>query len=111
MEILQNHESAGGAGRYDVSKDKFWQLIFLRFHTFFIFFILALPEVKVMPRIQSRRPGERTSMFCHVIGEPFPEVNDTVPRSGYIFFQSRLPWSLVDLTIVVCVYLGGLAEK
>ncbi|XP_050437468.1 follistatin-related protein 5-like [Adelges cooleyi] len=34
----------------------------------------TLPEVKVMPKIQSRKPGERTSMFCHVIGEPFPEV-------------------------------------
>lgn len=34
----------------------------------------TLPEVKVTPRIQSRRPGEKTSMFCHVIGEPFPEV-------------------------------------
>lgn len=37
--------------------------------------IAAVPEVKVTPRIQSRRPGEKTSMFCHVIGEPFPEVN------------------------------------
>lgn len=44
--------------------------------TFFIFSpFKALPEVKVMPRIQSRRPGEKTSMFCHVIGEPFPEVS------------------------------------
>ncbi|XP_015374342.1 PREDICTED: follistatin-related protein 5-like isoform X1 [Diuraphis noxia] len=34
----------------------------------------TLPEVKVTPRIQSRRPSEKTSMFCHVIGEPFPEV-------------------------------------
>lgn len=36
---------------------------------------IALPEVKVTPRIQSRRPGEKTAMFCHVIGEPFPEVS------------------------------------
>ncbi|XP_050531611.1 follistatin-related protein 5-like [Daktulosphaira vitifoliae] len=34
----------------------------------------TIPEVKVTPRIQSRRPSEKTSMFCHVIGEPFPEV-------------------------------------
>ncbi|KAK7788916.1 hypothetical protein R5R35_007352 [Gryllus longicercus] len=34
----------------------------------------TIPEVKVTPRIQSRRPGEDASMFCHVIGEPFPKV-------------------------------------
>ncbi|KAK7603150.1 hypothetical protein V9T40_003149 [Parthenolecanium corni] len=34
----------------------------------------TIPEVKVTPRIQSRRPGEEASMFCHVIGEPFPKV-------------------------------------
>ena len=34
----------------------------------------AIPEVKVTPRIQSRRPGKDASMFCHVIGEPFPKV-------------------------------------
>ena len=34
----------------------------------------AIPEVRVTPRIQSRRPGEEASMFCHVIGEPFPKV-------------------------------------
>ncbi|CAG2067962.1 unnamed protein product, partial [Timema podura] len=34
---------------------------------------MAIPEVKVTPRIQSRRPGEESSMFCHVIGEPFPK--------------------------------------
>nr|CAD7198305.1 unnamed protein product [Timema douglasi] len=33
----------------------------------------TIPEVKVTPRIQSRRPGEESSMFCHVIGEPFPK--------------------------------------
>jgi len=35
----------------------------------------AIPEVKVTPRIQSRRPGKDASMFCHVIGEPFPKVS------------------------------------
>jgi hypothetical protein len=35
----------------------------------------AVPEVKVTPRIQSRRPGKDASMFCHVIGEPFPKVS------------------------------------
>lgn len=34
----------------------------------------TIPEVKVTPRIQSRRPGEDVSMFCHVVGEPFPKV-------------------------------------
>ncbi|XP_075233144.1 follistatin-related protein 5-like isoform X3 [Lycorma delicatula] len=34
----------------------------------------TIPEVKVTPRIQSRRPGEEAAMFCHVIGEPFPKV-------------------------------------
>lgn len=55
---------------------------FTRLRLFFFFFhsFLALPEVKVTPRIQSRRPGEKTSMFCHVIGEPFPEVSVTPSR-------------------------------
>ncbi|XP_049830071.1 follistatin-related protein 5-like isoform X2 [Schistocerca gregaria] len=34
----------------------------------------TIPEVKVMPKIQYRRPGEQASMFCHVVGEPFPKV-------------------------------------
>ncbi|KDR16550.1 Follistatin-related protein 5 [Zootermopsis nevadensis] len=34
----------------------------------------TIPEVKVTPRIQSQRPGKEASMFCHVIGEPFPKV-------------------------------------
>ncbi|RZF49112.1 hypothetical protein LSTR_LSTR008398 [Laodelphax striatellus] len=34
----------------------------------------TIPEVKVTPRIQSRRPGEEAAMFCHVVGEPFPRV-------------------------------------
>lgn len=36
--------------------------------------ILAVPEVHVIPRLQSRRPGEGSEMFCHVTGEPFPAV-------------------------------------
>lgn len=27
-----------------------------------------------MPRLQSVRPGEAVEMFCHVCGEPFPNV-------------------------------------
>ncbi|KAK6630501.1 hypothetical protein RUM43_014846 [Polyplax serrata] len=34
----------------------------------------TVPEVKVTPKIQSKRPGEESSMFCHVVGEPFPKV-------------------------------------
>ncbi|XP_066246527.1 follistatin-related protein 5-like [Euwallacea similis] len=34
----------------------------------------TLPEVHVMPKIQSKRPGEDAQMFCHVSGEPFPQV-------------------------------------
>lgn len=37
-------------------------------------FSAAVPEVKVTPKIQSKRPGEESSMFCHVVGEPFPKV-------------------------------------
>lgn len=35
----------------------------------------AVPEVHVTPRIQSKRPGEDATMYCHVAGEPFPKVN------------------------------------
>ncbi|XP_037025567.1 follistatin-related protein 5-like isoform X2 [Bradysia coprophila] len=35
----------------------------------------TVPEVHVIPRLQSRRPGETSEMFCHVSGEPFPVVN------------------------------------
>lgn len=34
----------------------------------------AIPEVHVMPRLQSVRPGETAEMWCHVTGEPFPSV-------------------------------------
>ncbi|XP_059480798.1 follistatin-related protein 5-like isoform X2 [Neocloeon triangulifer] len=34
----------------------------------------TVPEVKVTPRIQSRRPGEDAAMLCHVVGQPFPKV-------------------------------------
>lgn len=34
----------------------------------------TIPEVRVTPRIQSKRPEEESSMFCHVVGEPFPKV-------------------------------------
>nr|CAD7405746.1 unnamed protein product [Timema cristinae] len=42
----------------------------------------TIPEVKVTPRIQSRRPGEESSMFCHVIGEPFPKITSVTGRSS-----------------------------
>ncbi|XP_058798656.1 follistatin-related protein 5-like isoform X1 [Phymastichus coffea] len=32
------------------------------------------PEVRVTPRLQSKRPGEETTMRCHVVGEPLPRV-------------------------------------
>lgn len=34
----------------------------------------TIPEVRVTPRIQSKRPGEDATMYCHVVGEPFPKV-------------------------------------
>ncbi|XP_065341205.1 follistatin-related protein 5-like isoform X2 [Cloeon dipterum] len=34
----------------------------------------TVPEVKVTPRIQSRRPEEDAAMLCHVVGQPFPKV-------------------------------------
>ncbi|XP_065160651.1 follistatin-related protein 5-like [Atheta coriaria] len=34
----------------------------------------TVPEVHVTPRIQSKRPGEDATMYCHVAGEPFPKV-------------------------------------
>ncbi|XP_031783658.1 follistatin-related protein 5 isoform X2 [Nasonia vitripennis] len=32
------------------------------------------PEVRVTPRLQSKRPGEEAMMRCHVVGEPLPRV-------------------------------------
>ncbi|KAF5303953.1 hypothetical protein FQA39_LY01738 [Lamprigera yunnana] len=34
----------------------------------------TIPEVHVTPRIQSKRPAEDATMYCHVAGEPFPKV-------------------------------------
>lgn len=36
--------------------------------------IIAVPEVRVTPRLQSKRPGEEATMWCHVVGEPLPRV-------------------------------------
>ncbi|GIY86560.1 follistatin-related protein 5 [Caerostris extrusa] len=36
--------------------------------------IAALPEVHVVPKLQSRAPGELAEMECHVIGVPQPRV-------------------------------------
>lgn len=51
-----------------------------------------MPEVHVTPRLQSKRPGEDATMFCHVAGEPFPKVSILMltyicwPGFKYIFF-------------------------
>nr|CAH0112252.1 unnamed protein product [Daphnia galeata] len=46
----------------------------------------TLPEVRVTPRIQSRRPGDDSLMKCHAVGVPFPKVewlkNDEPLRSN-----------------------------
>ncbi|XP_015590184.1 follistatin-related protein 5 isoform X2 [Cephus cinctus] len=34
----------------------------------------TIPEVRVTPRLQSKRPGEEATMWCHVVGEPLPRV-------------------------------------
>ncbi|XP_043473135.1 follistatin-related protein 5-like isoform X1 [Leptopilina heterotoma] len=34
----------------------------------------TIPEVRVTPRLQSKRPGEEATMRCHVVGEPLPRV-------------------------------------
>lgn len=50
-------------------------MLFVMFYISKLFFLFsAIPDVRVTPRIQSRRPGEEAAMFCHVIGEPFPKV-------------------------------------
>lgn len=49
-------------------------MLFVMFYISKLFFFSAIPDVRVTPRIQSRRPGEEAAMFCHVIGEPFPKV-------------------------------------
>lgn len=52
------------------------------------FFLIAVPEVHVTPRIQSKRPNEDATMYCHVAGEPFPKVewlkNDEPLRFEYV---------------------------
>ena len=44
---------------------------------FLFFFFQAVPQVRVTPRIQSRKPGEESQMKCHAIGEPLPKVSRT----------------------------------
>ncbi len=39
------------------------------------FFPSAIPEVHVIPKLQSRAPGELAEMECHVIGVPTPAVS------------------------------------
>ncbi|XP_050305276.1 follistatin-related protein 4-like isoform X2 [Anthonomus grandis grandis] len=39
-----------------------------------ILLVNTLPEVRVVPKYQSKRPGEDAEMFCHVSGEPMPNV-------------------------------------
>lgn len=39
------------------------------------FFLVAVPEVHVIPKLQSRAPGELAEMECHVVGMPLPQVS------------------------------------
>lgn len=50
------------------------KLVMFFFELTLNFLGLAMPEVHVMPKIQSKKPGEDAHMFCHVSGEPFPQV-------------------------------------
>ncbi|XP_034244832.1 follistatin-related protein 5-like [Thrips palmi] len=36
--------------------------------------VYTTPTVTVEPRVQTRQPGEDAVVFCHVTGEPFPQV-------------------------------------
>lgn len=36
--------------------------------------VLAVPEVRVTPQFQSKRPKRTAKMRCHVVGEPLPRV-------------------------------------
>lgn len=36
--------------------------------------VYTMPTVSVEPRVQTRQPGEDAVVFCHVTGEPFPQV-------------------------------------
>ena len=44
----------------------------------------TVPEVRVTPRIQSRRPGEEAAMLCHVVGQPFPKVSMGFGKLGFL---------------------------
>lgn len=39
-----------------------------------ILHVYTIPQVRVTPRIQTRRPGDDSLMKCHAIGVPFPKV-------------------------------------
>ena len=51
----------------------------------------AIPQVRVTPRIQSRRPGEDSLMKCHAVGVPFPKVRS--------FFLSLYLYPHVSLSL------------
>lgn len=57
------------------ARSTFMVPFFLVSSTFIKFDVAAVPEVHVTPRIQSKRPGEDATMYCHVAGEPFPKVS------------------------------------
>ena len=38
-------------------------------------FFKALPQVRVTPRLQSKKPGDEAKLECHATGEPFPKVS------------------------------------
>lgn len=70
-------------------------------------FFSAIPDVRVTPRIQSRRPGEEAAMFCHVIGEPFPKVCIDLNYACSIFLTNKIIGILSlngnkSLSLVVC---------
>ncbi|XP_018495062.1 follistatin-related protein 5 [Galendromus occidentalis] len=77
--------------------------------------IHTLPEVHVIPRIQSRAPGELAEMECHVTGVPVPKVkwlkNDedlkmladkyTIVGNGTALMVSKITYS--DTGAYMCV--------
>ncbi|PRD31101.1 UNVERIFIED_CONTAM: hypothetical protein NCL1_24418 [Trichonephila clavipes] len=50
-------------------------LLYIYTYNVLFFLFLAIPEVHVIPKLQSRAPGELAEMECHVIGVPTPAVS------------------------------------
>lgn len=75
------------------------RLHFLVTSSDFIFYLVAaLPEVRVTPRIQSRRPGEDSLMKCHAVGVPFPKVS----HSLFIYLDSSRRRSKSSGSVLFC---------